>query len=150
VGPGVHAGVGRGALSSDGRSAKVRMAARQCGGVERIQPRPPLRPDQARRTRVKLLALCREIRSLCPGQLRLALILDNLRPHLVEEVCDWTQDHNVELACTVLRLLSQSDRGAQFKASPSTAPSIPDTQLKPVRFAAKLHPATTTQVIRSY
>jgi hypothetical protein len=53
-----------------------------------------------RKTRTEFLAFCRYIRSLYPAEVRLHFILDNFSPHLGDEVRDWAQDNNVELAYT--------------------------------------------------
>jgi transposase len=55
-----------------------------------------------RKARTEFLRFCRYLRSLHPGEVRIALILDNFSPHLTtntdSRVGDWAQANNVELA----------------------------------------------------
>jgi hypothetical protein len=55
-----------------------------------------------RKGRTEFLAFCRYLGSLHPTQVRIAVVLDNLRPHLSTKtdsrVGDWARTDNVELA----------------------------------------------------
>lgn len=53
-----------------------------------------------RKARVEFLALCRQVRSRYPAELKLAFVLDNFSPHKGDEVRAWAADNNVELAYT--------------------------------------------------
>lgn len=53
-----------------------------------------------RKARVEFLALCAQVRSRYPAELRLAFVLDNFSPHKGDEVRAWAADNNVELAYT--------------------------------------------------
>lgn len=69
-----------------------------------------------RKTRTEFLAFCRYVRSLHPVERRLHFILDNFSPHLGDEVRDWAQDNNVELAYTPHYGSWLNRIEAQFKA----------------------------------
>jgi len=55
-----------------------------------------------RKGRTEFLAFCRDLRSLHPPQVRIAIVLDNFSPHLSTHVDprvgDWADANNVELA----------------------------------------------------
>ena len=57
---------------------------------------------KTRQVRTEFLAFCRHLRSLHPAEVQIALVLDNLRPHLStrtdSRVGDWAAANNVELA----------------------------------------------------
>jgi len=69
-----------------------------------------------RKTRTEFLAFCRYIRSLHPAETRLHFILDNFSPHLGDDVRDWAQGNNVELAYTPHYGSWLNRIEAQFKA----------------------------------
>jgi transposase len=55
-----------------------------------------------RKGRTEFLAFCRYLRSLCPPEVRIAIVLDNFSPHLStkkdQRVGDWAAVSNIELA----------------------------------------------------
>jgi hypothetical protein len=54
------------------------------------------------KNRIEFLAFCRYLRSLYPPEVRIAIVLDNLSPHLSTKsdsrVGDWAEANNVEFA----------------------------------------------------
>ena len=93
-----------------------------------------------RKTRVEFLAFCRYIRSLYPLQVRLHFILDNFSPHLGQQMRDWAQVSNVELAYTPFYGSWLNRIEAQFRA------------LRYFTLAGTDHPdhATQARLIRRY
>ncbi|QIZ01059.1 IS630 family transposase [Streptomyces sp. S1D4-11] len=72
------------------------------------------------RNRSKLLEFCRYLRSLCPPEVRIAIVLDNFSPHLTTKkdtrVGDWAAANNVEFAYTPTNSSWLNRIEAQFTA----------------------------------
>ena len=82
-----------------------------------------------RKNRTRSLEFCRYLRSLCPPEIRIAIVLDNFSPHLTTEkdtrVSDWAAASDVESA-------ARSSGGTRtppiFACTPSSLGSTsPDT-----------------------
>jgi transposase len=74
----------------------------------------------AKKGRTEFLAFCRYLRSLYPGDVRIAIVLDNFSPHLSTKtdrrVGEWAQANNVELAYTPTYSSWLNRIEAQFQA----------------------------------
>lgn len=93
-----------------------------------------------RKGRVEFLAFCRYIRSLHPPDVRLHFVLDNFSPHLGQQMRDWAEANNVELAYTPFYGSWLNRIEAQFRA------------LRYFTLAGTDHPdhATQARLIRRY
>jgi transposase len=91
-----------------------------------------------RKTRTRFLEFCRYLRTLCPPQVRIAIICDNFSPHLTtapdSRVGDRAAASNVEIAYTPSSASWLNRIEAQFTALryfASTASTTPPTASRP-------------------
>jgi hypothetical protein len=103
-----------------------------------------------RKTRARFLEFCRYLRSLYPLSVRIAIICDNVSPHLTTAkdcwVGAWAQANNAEIAYTPGEcvLVKQDPRSPRCGTSPSTAPTTPTTRSRAALSAGTSSGATTT------
>jgi transposase len=104
VGPDDGRQRGSGPAAAAPPASHLPASERDPASAGRLRPghRSALRTHQGRKTRTEFLAFCRYLRSLHPAGQRIAIVLDNLSPHLTTKtdrrVGNWAAANNVELA----------------------------------------------------
>ena len=110
------------AWATRGRPRRIRATYTRPSGIRHLLSGYDVGRDRLyghmkkRKGRLEFLAFCRYIRSLYPSETRLHFILDNFSSHRGDQVRDWADQNNVELAYTPFYGSRLNRIEPQFKA----------------------------------